>query len=541
MNLWPQGHEPSPQALGERMYREGLLPSGEPMKGLVRGDVPVEGAAFACASCHMQAGLGSAEGGVATPATNGEKLFRPWFRYHPFLEGEERRVLPESIRDALRRPAYTEADLERALTEGVAPDGRDLSDIMPRYALSSEEARLLVRYLKGLSATASPGVTQTTLKFATIIAGEVSAEDRADFLEVLRYRIEAHNRRGAHRDTASFRALAALEGALAFRDWSLSVWELKGPPGSWADQLEAHLRREPVFAVLSGLSYGPWEPIHAFSERHRLPCILPLTEHPQPQGPGWYTLYFSKGPRQEGEAAAAYLSNLIQKGAEERPILQVVASTPEAQAVAKGFDAAWADRGHDAVHTVRLRPGQRPDAASLLRRIREKGAPILLLWAGPESYAGLRSVKDPSALVLLSTSLLGPRLWELPQEIRDQARLAYPYRLFRPPASMMGQIAASPAAGSSLSLVAGDTHRRIRSRAFTVMKTMEEVISHMERNFYRDHLLDTFSMLMDDLETDYERLSYGPGQRFASKGCYVVRMPKGDLHGFIKDSDWVIH
>jgi hypothetical protein len=73
------------------------------------------------------------------------------------------------------------------------------------------------------------------------------------------------------------------------------------------------------------------------------------------------------------------------------------------------------------------------------------------------------------------------------------------------------------------------------------MKSLAEVMPRLERNFYRDNLLDAFGMLMDDEETDYERLSFGPGQRFASKGCYVVQMPKGRLHGFLKQSDWVIH
>lgn len=526
---------------GERMYREGILPSGAPMTGTVRGDVAVEGSAFACTSCHLRSGLGSTEGGVVTPPTNAEKLYRPWYRYHPALVGEERQELAHQFRDILRRPAYTDADLARAITEGLDPMGRSLNDIMPRYALSGPEADVLVRYLKGLSAEPSPGVSPTRIAFATIVTDEVSPEDRQDFLEVLRYRVAARNRLGVDRDSRGYRAIAAWEGALAFREWSLSVWTLKGPLATWAAQLDAHYRREPIFAILSGLSYRSWKPIHTFCEARKIPCILPLTDQPFLNGEGWYTLYFSKGPFQEGEAAAAYLSNLG-SGIRDRPILQVVADRPEARQLARGFDSSWADHGHAPVRTLHLRHGESLDAGALRRRAAGRPSPVVLLWTGPEAYASLAALTNrPESLVMLSSSLLGRRLWELPQAARERVWLTYPYRLLRPPTSMKAPEGTPQDAFSQVSLAVGDSHRRVRSRVFTVMKSMTEAFSRMGRNFYRDNLLDAYGMMMDDQETDYERLSFGPGQRFASKGCYVVQLPRGPLHGFLKRSDWVIH
>jgi hypothetical protein len=62
----------------------------------------------------------------------------------------------------------------------------------------------------------------------------------------------------------------------------------------------------------------------------------------------------------------------------------------------------------------------------------------------------------------------------------------------------------------------------------------------MRDDFYRDYFFDIADMMRDQYYSIavYPRLSFGPGQRYASKGCYVVQLSKdGTLE---KVSNWVV-
>jgi len=124
---------------GERMYRDGLLPSGEPMTAIMRGDVHVPGNAFSCVSCHQRSGIGSVEGQILSPPTNGLKLYKPYYQYPPLKDAEYGKVrkgmwdMPAST--AIYRPAYTDETLANALLAGVDPAARELNSAMPRYQL----------------------------------------------------------------------------------------------------------------------------------------------------------------------------------------------------------------------------------------------------------------------------------------------------------------------------------------------------------------------------------------------------------------------
>ena len=67
---------PSELAAAEALYRQGILPSGRPLRAERQRAEPLEGAAAACVNCHRRSGFGTEEGRIVIPPINGKYLFR---------------------------------------------------------------------------------------------------------------------------------------------------------------------------------------------------------------------------------------------------------------------------------------------------------------------------------------------------------------------------------------------------------------------------------------------------------------------------------
>jgi len=529
------------------MYREGILPSGEPMQSIIKGDVVVQGTSFTCVSCHMTSGLGSVEGGVITTPTNGRSLYSA-------------RMQPSGIRSNMGggmgqnkkqmqpqpppgRPAYTDMLLASVLRGGVDPSGRVLDPVMPRYKLNDQDMSTLVTYLKSLSSDVSPGVDSQTLHFATIISEDVAAElryEQADLLDIQFSRLNEHSRDFEKRlkDPKLNRHMSKT-GRLLYLNLSLSRWLLKGPPETWRSQLEEYYKKEPVFALLGGTVAGDWKPRHDFSEAHKLPCLFPQTDFPVVSEVDSYTMYLSKGYYQEGEGIARYI-NRTNESKGGNSTLQIVRESDEGRALAAGFDAAWQDMGHQPAVTLRLKAGDVIDRENLEKLLEKYRPSALLLWDGVESVkliTVLAEMKIRPDRVFVSSSYLGKYTTSVPETIRPNVYLSYPYRLPHDEEPFETFYFGSALVENKNNAAV----KKIIKQSFLLNKVFVQLLTEMKDNFYRDYFLDVLGMLQDMDAPLYERLSFGPGQRYASKGCYVVQLSTGKNPTYIKKNDWVTH
>ena len=518
---------------GEAMYRKGVLPSGDPLMAVVKDDIPVEGTAFSCESCHLRGGMGSTEGGVYTPPTNGSRLFQP-------LKKIIRGVEVKYGEDPFIRPAYTDLSLAELLRYGIDPTGRIINDVMPRYEMNDTDMGYMIAYLKTLSSEFSPGVTDRTIHFATLYTEDVKAEDRQAMISGLEAYVAGKNaisnsfkRQVTRRDRMMAKAMSRTKD-IEPRTLTLSHWVLKGPPETWRGQLEEYNLTDPAFALLGGLTTGgEWRPVHSFCEENRVPCIFPNTDYPVISETDWYTVYISKGYYQEGEAAARYLNGEIEtlKGSK---IVQVVRATRTGRSLVEGFDTTWREFGNSEAVTISLQEGETLTKDRLTAILAAEKRAVRLLWDGPAVVPALDALaagKNRPQVALLSSTYLGDALWKLPAVVRDVTYVTYPYRLPQDqPIDPMG---------GKISFQVADN--KIAKHTYALVQVLTMAVMEIKEAYYRDTFLDAIGNSMDRIVPLYERLSFGPGQRYASKGCYIVQLTGGEKPELVKKTPWVIH
>ena len=530
---------------GQRIYREGILPSGEPVRAIVQGDVEVEGVAFNCASCHRRSGFGASEEAAYVPPVTAPVLYQAREgRRADLLRQLFQEVQPKTtrarVRDLRVRPAYTDTTLATAIRAGTDPTGRTLDPLMPRYALSDEDMGHLIAYLRTLSTTPAPGVTDSTLHFATVVTEGVDPAERKAVRDVMNAYVRWKNANTQHLlQRPGFSLHYKDEYTGAYRTWVLHTWELNGPAETWPDQLDAYYRKQPVFALLSGIGTGAWQPTHDFCEQNEVPCLFPNTDLPVVSPTGAYALYFSRGLTLEAEALARYLHDTLGAAA-PTPILQVYRDVAQGRVPAQALKQRLADHG-----VTRLKDRVIDASVELTpvfwERLFEREKPsILVLWldaADLETLAFSPVNTGGFQQVYLSYSLLQDTPLSMLQGLGGEVSLTYPFALPRQEIPRAYRIRAW-----MRSRRIERTHERIQFNTYFALSIVDHALVHLVDHFSRDYLVETIEHETENALNPgvFPHLSLGPGQRFTSKGCYIVRLSDLAQDGFEAASKWII-
>jgi cytochrome c oxidase subunit 2 len=130
----------SPVSRGEAIFQSGtdangnLIPRSSSGGGMMGGGTMMGGGG-GCANCHGSDGHGRTTATFTSPNITYGNLTDPRGMLMP---------------DGSRGPAYTDASIETAVTQGIDPEGSQLEAPMPQWRLTGHEWSDLLAYLKTL-------------------------------------------------------------------------------------------------------------------------------------------------------------------------------------------------------------------------------------------------------------------------------------------------------------------------------------------------------------------------------------------------------
>jgi len=307
------------------------------------------------------------------------------------------------------------------------------------------------------------------------------------------------------------------------------------------------MRVEPVFAVVSGIGRSTWEPVHRFCESEHVPCLFPNVDVPVVREADFYPAYFSRGVFLEADLMAEWLKT-GNTGAAPGRLVQVFRQRDIGMAAAAALRTAA--KTWEAVDRELPQAAEPGDLAAALSDI--GAGDVLVLWLRPDDLKAL-PVKVPPAAVVLMSGLMGGMEsaplagdWlhrvhmsypiDLPE--RRLARMNFPYGWFKV---------------QHIPLVS----ERVQVNTYLACVVTSETVGHLFDSFVPEYLLERLEMMVSRRLANayFPRLGLAPGQRFASKGGYVVHFDEhaspaaaaatadsGISHGIrvVADTDWVV-
>ncbi len=512
---------------GQALYLTGRLASGDLIKAkrLDLGEIK-SGSDMACVKCHRPSGMGSLEGDLTIPPITGRFLFQK-------EEGQPVAVLdPRTARKITQpHPAYSLRSLSKVLREGVDIRGKKMSPLMPHYTLADDDVRAIMAYLDSLSATVSPGVSPTQIRFATIITPDTPPHRKDLLIKMLSSAF--HQRNVSQRLHSGSMGMPMEHLPHVHREWDLAVWEVTGDPSTWQQQLIQYNQDHPAFAIFSGTSEGTWEPIQDFCERGRIPCLFPSLIAP-PQQTGSHSFNFSKGLALE----AAVLSKFAAMRDREGPThwIQVHKTDVPGQLASKTFIKS--SEGQPRTITDIEWDGSLKNLQDQLQtNAMNMADSSLILWLSSEELEALHLDQWQTLPkgIYLSGHLTHGHPPQLPETMAASVHVISPYEVGLKRSKQTDTLRSWL---KTWDLPLSD--EAFQSEVFFDLLMLTDLSSQMLDNLYRDYLIErTEDMLSWGTNVSvYPRLSLSREQHYASQGAYVTKLDsKGQL---VPESDWMV-
>jgi len=258
---------------------------------------------------------------------------------------------------------------------------------------------------------------------------------------------------------------------------------------------------------------------------------------PVVSGPGYYTVYFSRGVALEADVLARHLSEApvdIRRG----PVVQVYRDDETGRAAAAEFREALSRSGVSGLRDVRLPAAGDPPDRILEEALGGDRPSAVVLWLREPDlrrFAGRPGGTAWPGRIYLSSTLAGTAAPAALGATKGTVYLAHPFALPKG----KGEKDRTRIWLRTRNVPPGD--ERVQADAFFAAAIAVDAVDQMLDFFSRDYLLEKVEHMTENAipPSTYPRLSLGPGQRYASKGSYILRYVP-ETGGYIPEGDWIV-
>ena len=478
---------------GKQLYQSGTSPAGSEVAALLGRDAAeVPASVVPCANCHRSDGRGRAEGGIVPSDLRWTALTTPYGVVHP---------------NGRRHPPYTQAFLERAITEGLDPSGTRLDWVMPRYRMRPGDLADLTAYLKKLGTSPYPGVSETEIRIGVVLP---PVSPHAEMGQHVRAALDAYaedvNGRGG-----VFGRRITLRFAHA--------------PELGRDLIESARRfitSEGLFALLATFVGRPDDGFPALARELGIPAIAPVAENVEsglPVNP--YVFYLYSGVRGQALALARFADR--RAGASKRAFVIVAPPDAGSQDIAREVETDLARSGWTEVLRVDF-PERAADRATLLERLRrqvDRGMLLLLVQPG-EADALLEEMSRAgwTADTLIPGTLAPAGIVTASRKSGGPVFVAYPTL---PVVAAVARTSAYRRLESAHRLPA--TYRSAQLSALTGAELLLEGLRRAGRETTTRERLIEVLVQFDDVDTGMSPpVTFGPNRRVGAAGAYIAQV-----------------
>lgn len=519
---------------GKSIYVYGINAMGKDIIATGAAGTKLKGVEAACANCHRHSGFGTSEGGLLVPEITANSLFNS--REFTYKELKKKTNRP------ITRKAYDKTSLIKAIRDGIDSNGRELNSLMPRYNMNINDMEKLTSYLSTLGKNISPGVDNDVIHFSTIITPDAEIKETSAMLAVLNAFFKSKNSESRHETRRATNSPWHKKWVYsAYRKWKLHVWRLEGPQITWGKQLELLYNKIPVFAVLSGIGTQSWQPIHDFCNNFEIPCLFPNTMLPGVSSSimekkNSYSIYFSKGKKLEAQVIAKHLSN---KKAPTpcQNLTQIIDGNIDTSIAAKEliFELASLEIIPQTTTILKNNPQLEENIKNSLPTTTTN---CLVIWANIPALnnniynsqkfervyitSHQHNVGDLNNIIKSNANVYYSSLFALPKDRKIHLRRIKMW-------SKMNKI--SPYIED------------ISANTYFAVTMLGGGIKHIRNNFSRDYFIERLEHMIDNsaFHSVYKRFSLGPGQRYVSKGGYIIGPVKDILEtNNSNNTEWII-